>query len=338
MRKLDDISLKSYNTFHIDAQATHLTTIEEESELKEFLNHNRKAPLLILGAGSNVLFTKERLGNVLHVNWKGMTIIEDGEDSIEVRVAAGEVWHHFVLWALANNYGGVENLSLIPGKVGATPIQNIGAYGVEVKDVITYVNGIFIDTGEVFCFDNATCRFGYRDSIFKNELKGKIIITSVQFKLSKRNHKIRCDYGAIKQQLQKNHIAEPYTIQDVSKAVIEIRESKLPNPEIIGNAGSFFKNPEIDLESVEKLKNQYPQLVVYPIDGSRAKIPAAWLIEQCGWKGWRHADIGCHKDQALVLVNYGDGKGQDIFQLAQNIQKSVQERFNIHLEMEVNII
>ena len=274
---------------------------------------------------------------VVHLNIKGISIDRETANDVYITVNAGENWHEFVLWSLSQNYGGIENLSLIPGNVGTCPIQNIGAYGVEVKDVITKVEAIEIATQKLVSFSNEECNFGYRDSIFKNKKRGEYIITSVNFKLSKNKHVLNTSYGAINIELQNKNINSP-TIKDISDAVIAIRKSKLPDPKEIGNSGSFFKNPVISKNQFEELLKQYPNIPSYTVSKTEIKVPAGWLIEQSGFKGKRFGDYGVHEKQALVLVNYGNASGKDIFELAKKIQNVVKENFNIFLDIEVNII
>lgn len=330
----ENISLKKYNTFGIDVNAKRFVSVNSIAELREILSQEKD--IFILSGGSNMLLTKDIEKLVVHVNLKGKTIKKDW-NKLEITSAAGEDWHEFVLWCLQLNYGGLENLSLIPGNVGTSPIQNIGAYGVEVKDLITKVNGINIETNEPVEFTNADCKFGYRNSIFKNELKNKVIITSVTFKLTEEQHKLNTSYGAIETELATQGIKNP-TIQDVSNAVIKIRQSKLPDPKEIGNSGSFFKNPVIPLAQFDELKKQYPNIPSYPVSESEIKVPAGWLIEQAGFKGKRFGDYGVHEKQALVLVNYGNASGKDIHKLAMKIQQTIKITFGISLEIEVNII
>jgi len=330
--------LLDLNTFHMDVKATWFASFSSKAELRVLLADRRisEEPLLILGGGSNILFTEDFEGIVLKNNIKGIHIHEESDDSILVDVGAGENWHQFVLQAVDNGWAGIENLSLIPGSVGASPIQNIGAYGVEVKDVIATVEAVNIHSKESRQFNNQECQFGYRDSIFKRDEKGNWIITKVRFAL-KKNAVLNTTYGAIKDTLDKMGISSP-SIKDVSQAVISIRQSKLPDPAQIGNAGSFFKNPEISINQFHSIKENYPAIVSYPIDATKVKIPAGWLIETAGWKGKNFGTYGVHKDQALVLVNYGNADGNDIKKLAQSIKHSIWETFGIQLETEVNII
>jgi len=332
-----NISLKDYNTFGIDVLAEHFVSISNTSELKEVLSQNGFPKKLILGGGSNMLLTQNQNALVIHVNLKGISVEKEDDNYVYVRAQAGENWHEFVLWSLKHNYGGLENLSLIPGNVGTAPIQNIGAYGVELKDTFVSCDAIEVDTSETTSFTNEVCNFGYRNSIFKIEAKDKYVITSVILRLTKQNHKLKIDYGAIRSELASKKIANP-TIQDISKAVIAIRESKLPNPKEIGNSGSFFKNPVISSSKFEKLKENFSSIPSYPISDSEVKIPAGWLIETGGFKGKRFGNYGVHKKQALVLVNYGGAQGSDILKLSQLIQKTVLRLFDIAIEAEVNIL
>ena len=334
-----NVSLKSFNTFGINVKTAYFYEIKTVEELIVFLQENKKVlyePLLILGGGSNILFTKDFPGIVLRNNISGIQTIREDEDNAWVQVGAGKNWHTFVLHCIDLGYGGIENLSLIPGTVGAAPMQNIGAYGVEIKDVFEQLEAIHIETGELSYFTNNDCRFGYRESIFKNIYKDKFIITSVTLKLSKHPI-INTSYGAIEQTLQSMGITSP-GIQDVSNAVIHIRQSKLPDPAAIGNAGSFFKNPIIEKTVYENLKAEYPEIPGYEVSPHEMKVPAGWLIEQCGWKGKRFGDVGVHKNQALVLVNYGNAAGEAVKELAFTISASIAEKFSIELTPEVNII
>lgn len=335
MQIQNNISLKSYNTFGIDVKATRFVSVTSVYELKELLKSEKD--IFLISGGSNMLLTDDINKLVVHIDIRGISIDRENEKDVYLTVNAGEKWHEFVLWAISQNYGGVENLSLIPGNVGTCPIQNIGAYGVEVKDVITKVEAIDIVSQKLVTFSNKDCSFGYRDSIFKNGAKGKYVITSVSFKLSKKNHILNSSYGAINIELERNNITNP-TIKDISNAIITIRKSKLPDPKEIGNSGSFFKNPVISKSLFEKLLKEYPNIPSYIISETAIKVPAGWLIEQSGFKGKRFGDYGVHEKQALVLVNYANASGKDIFHLAQRIQKKVKENFNIFLDIEVNII
>lgn len=331
-----DISLKSYNTFGIDCRAKHFVSINNIESLKEVLNHDTFQSYLFLGGGSNMLLTQDIEALVIHLNIKGVTVVHENESHVHVRVNAGENWHDFVMWCLKHNYGGIENLSLIPGNVGTAPIQNIGAYGVELKDVMESCEALNTSSLNIEAFTKEDCQFEYRNSFFKKR-KGDFIVCNVTFKLTKKKHVLNTRYGAIREQLQKMNIDNP-TIQDISKAVIAIRQSKLPDPKDIGNSGSFFKNPVIELASFEKLKTNFPDIPGYIISEQEVKVPAGWLIEKAGFKGKRLGNYGVHKNQALVLVNYGGANGQDILKLAQLIQSTVNRIFGITIEAEVNII
>lgn len=335
MKIQQNISLKPYNTFGIDVKASQFVEITDKSQLKTVLEKNT-LPLLILGGGSNLLLTKDFDGLVIKNNIKGIDIVEEDSQSITLKVGAGENWHEFVMHCIANNYCGIENLSLIPGNVGASPMQNIGAYGVEVKDLITKVEALNLKDFSVKEFTNQECRFGYRTSVFKTSEKGNYFISSVTFKLSKTPN-LNTSYGAINNELQDRSITNP-TIKDVSDAVIAIRQSKLPNPSEIGNSGSFFKNPVVSVEVKNKILKDFENAPNYPQPDGTYKMAAGWLIEQCGWKGKMIGNYGVHDKQALVLVNHGGAKGSDIYQLSEDIIESVKDKFNITLEREVNII
>jgi UDP-N-acetylmuramate dehydrogenase len=303
--------------------------------LKDILSNNKE--IFILGGGSNMLLTQDISTLVVHINLKGREIIEENDDFAIVKAQAGENWHEFVLWCIDQNFGGIENLSLIPGNVGTTPIQNIGAYGVEIKDTMFSCEALNKKTLAIETFTNAQCKFEYRESVFKNELKDQYIITSVNFKLSKRNHNVSTTYGAIETELLHQNIKNP-SLKDVSNAVIAIRQSKLPDPKELGNSGSFFKNPIVSNEIYEKAKALHPEMPHYVVSETHVKVPAGWLIEQAGFKGKRFGDAGVHKNQALVLVNYGTATGAEIVALSQNIQQTILEQFGIAIEAEVNII
>ncbi|WP_308990554.1 UDP-N-acetylmuramate dehydrogenase [Mariniflexile litorale] len=337
MQIQQNISLKPFNTFGIDVMAHHFISVSTMEELKQILSLKEYPNKLILGGGSNMLLTKDFEGLVIHVNLKGIEIISEQTDFVLVKANAGENWHEFVLWCINNDFGGIENLSLIPGNVGTTPIQNIGAYGVEVKDTFVCCDAISIENLHTETFNKQDCHFDYRNSIFKNEAKGKYIVTSVTFKLTKQNHKLHINYGTITSQLEVMKITEP-TIQDISKAVIFIRESKLPNPKIIGNSGSFFKNPVISKTDYNKLLKNFEDMPSYSVSDNEVKVPAGWLIEKAGFKGKRFGDYGVHKNQALVLVNYGNAKGVDIYNLSLLIQETIKRLFGIYIEAEVNIL
>ena len=315
--------------------AKEFASIESKQDLAKILKTNL-SNLLVLGGGSNMLLTKDVDALVLHINIKGIEVVSVYENNVRVRVAAGENWHEFVSWCLDKNYGGVENLSLIPGNVGTAPIQNIGAYGVELKDTFISCEAMNIQTQELRAFTKEECDFGYRNSIFKEELKGQYIITSVIFELSSHQHTIKTNYGAIDSKLKNDGIENP-TIQDISKAVISIRNSKLPNPKVLGNSGSFFKNPVISCSEFELLKIQFPKIPYYKVSETNVKIPAGWLIETAGFKGKTFGNYGVHNKQALVLVNYGNASGKDILELSEKIQEAILIVFDIVLESEVNI-
>ena len=328
-----NISLKKYNTFGIDVVAKRFISVNSLEGLKQVIATEKD--IFLLGGGSNLLLTSDIEKLVVHINLKGIIVNDTANDVVYVTAEAGENWHEFVLWCISQNYGGLENLSLIPGNVGTSPIQNIGAYGVELKDIFHQLETIEIATGKIQTFNTEDCRFSYRNSIFKNELKGKYIITNVTFKLLKANHKINASYGAITTFLQ--HKKKP-TIKDISDAVIAIRKLKLPDPKEIGNSGSFFKNPVIDLKSFKILQKKYSEVPHYIVSNNQIKVPAGWLIEQCGFKGKRFGDAGVHAKQALVLVNFNNATGKEIYDLSKRIQKKVAAIFNIFLEVEVNVI
>jgi len=332
-----NISLKKHNTFGIEAFAKHFVSIYDIEDLKTILQLNEYKDRIILGGGSNMLLTKDLDALVMHINLKGISIVSEDDSSVIVKAKAGENWHEFVLWCIAHDFGGLENLSLIPGNVGTAPIQNIGAYGVELKDTFISCEALDIETLKTKTFSSSDCEFDYRNSIFKQGLKGQQIITSVTFKLSKQNHILHTNYGAIALQLEAMQIKKA-TIKDISEAVIAIRESKLPNPKDIGNSGSFFKNPVISIKKFEDLKLNFPEIPSYSISSDAIKIPAGWLIEKAGFKGKRFGNYGVHKKQALVLVNYGGAKGSDILKLSQTIQRTIKRIFHISIEAEVNIL
>lgn len=335
----ENVDLKALNTFGVRASARYYAKVESEDDLRALIDEPiyRANQKMVLGGGSNILFTRDYDGLIIHCQLQGHHLIDEDGVRVLVRGESGVTWHNFVTWALANDWGGIENLSLIPGTVGAAPIQNIGAYGVELADVVHEVRTIDLATGEVKVFDRQACRFGYRDSVFKKELKGKIFISSVTLTLSKIDHPLFTAYGSIRETLARQNITSP-TIQDVSRAVIEIRQSKLPDPKEIGNAGSFFKNPTITYDQYTLLQKQYNNIPGYPIDDQCIKIPAGWLIEQCGWKGKRINEVGVHAHQALVLVNHGQAEGAEVLALASKILESVKSTFGIALSPEVNIV
>lgn len=326
-------SLKKLHTFGLEVQAADYISVAHETELRKILplpkNH------LILGGGSNMLFTKDFEGLVIHNKIKGIEVVEENEEQVLVRVGGGEIWHELVLWAIEQNYAGLENLSLIPGSVGAAPIQNIGAYGVELKDVFDRLEAMNLETGVIETFGFEDCGFAYRESIFKGTLKGKYFITRVLLRLSKQAT-FNISYGAIQKVLEDTQ--SPLSIRSISNAVIQIRTQKLPDPKEIGNSGSFFKNPIVEIAVAKALQEKYPSIPVYPVNNDFNKLAAGWLIDQLGWKGYRKGDAGVHQHQALVLVNHGNATGEEIWALAKEIQASVQKEFGILLEPEVNII
>jgi UDP-N-acetylmuramate dehydrogenase len=328
-------SLKEFNTFGIDVLANNFNKAKNEDEILHFLIENKCNPL-ILGGGSNILFKNNINKPILKIEIKGIQITEENENSIYVSVGAGENWNDFVRWSLAKNYGGIENLSLIPGNVGSAPIQNIGAYGAELKDVFHSCRAISIDNKIIKTFNKDECNFTYRSSIFKEKLKNKYVISRVTFRLSKTNHVINSEYKPLKNLLNERGIITP-TIQDISKLVIEIRTNKLPDPKKIGNCGSFFKNPIISNLKFKNLFKKFNTIPNYKISKNEVKIPAAWLIEECGFKGKIEGKTGTHKKHALVIVNNGGASGEEIYKFSQNIKKSVLKKFNILLEEEVNI-
>lgn len=334
----ENYSLKKLNTFGIDASARYFTEFSNVDTVSEILSQplfsNKQK--LILGGGSNLLFTKNFDGIVLKNNIKGIEIVKEDANYYYIKAGAGEIWHDLVMHCITNNYAGLENLSLIPGRVGASPMQNIGAYGVEIKDYFFELEAMHITDKNIHSFTNVDCKFGYRESIFKQEFKNQFIITSVTYKLLK-NPVFNINYGAIQKELEEMKIQE-LNIQAISKAVCNIRRSKLPDPGVIGNAGSFFKNPEVVQEKYQALKNEFPAIIAYQLDNGNVKLAAGWLIEQCGWKGKTFGDAGVHKLQALVLVNYNHAKGEEIYNLSQKIMDSVKGKFGVQLEREVNII
>ena len=332
----NNISLKAFNTFGIDVNSKRFAQFSNTEELSTILSERNDDPLLILGGGSNILLTQDFEGLVLKNEIKGYEIIEEDEEKVLVKAGSGEVWHEFVLQNIENNFGGTENLSLIPGSVGASPMQNIGAYGVEIKDVFVELEAYHIKTGEIHTFNHSDCQFGYRESVFKREKKGEYIIISVTYRLTKK-HTVNVVYGAILEELQNKGISEP-TIKSVSNAIIAIRSSKLPDPKELGNAGSFFKNPVVDVSILNEIKKKQPTVPNYPAPNGQVKMAAGWLIEKAGWKGTRIENCGVHKNQALVLVNYGGSTGQEILDLSSKIITDVEMKFGLRLEREVNII
>jgi UDP-N-acetylmuramate dehydrogenase len=336
MQVLENISLKPYNTFGMAAKAKYFVSFNTITELKEALSFKPETLNLVLGGGSNILLIKDVDGLVLKNNISGIELISEDEEYYYVKAGAGENWHQFALHCISNNWAGVENLSLIPGNVGASPMQNIGAYGVEIENLFWQLEAWHIQDKKMIVFSKADCAFGYRESIFKRKYKGQFVIVNVTYRLRKQPV-FNTSYGAIEQELEQMKVTK-LSIKAISDAVIRIRSSKLPNPAEIGNAGSFFKNPEISAEQFEALKRQFPSLVGYIIPGGNVKLAAGWLIEQCGWKGFRRGDAGCHAKQALVLVNYGNAGGNEIYDLSGEILKSVNDKFGVGLEREVNIL
>ena len=327
-------SLKAFNTFGIDQTAENFVAVESTEELKEALNLAQFEQKFILGGGSNLLLTQPIKGLCIHIALKGINVIREDDKTVIVEAMAGENWHDFVCWTLEQGYGGLENLSLIPGNVGTSPIQNIGAYGVELKDVFKSCTAFERHNLTQRTFTHEDAQFGYRSSFFKTTGKGQYVIFAVQFRLTKKGHVINTSYGAIKEALGNKES----TPQNIAHAVISIRQSKLPNPAELGNSGSFFKNPVISKAQFDQLLTTFPKLPYYPQENGEVKIPAGWLIDQLDFKGKRIGDAGVHKNQALVLVNYGNASGQEILALAQKIQAAVKESFNISLEAEVNIL
>ena len=332
-----NFSLKKFNTFGIEAFANEFVAVRSIADLTTILTENKAKKKFILGGGSNMLLTKNIDALVIHIDIKGKKISSQDDDFVFIECQAGENWHEFVLWTINQDFGGLENMSLIPGNVGTTPIQNIGAYGTEIKDTFVSCAALNIENQEIRTFAVEECNFGYRESVFKNELKNQYIITSVVFKLTKQNHKINISYGDIKSELDKKNIEIPSLI-NVSNAVIAIRQSKLPDPKILGNSGSFFKNPILLKSQFDPIHKKFPEMKFYEISETEVKVPAGWLIEQAGFKGKRFGDAGIHEKQALVLVNYGNATGQEILNVSKNVQKTVFEKFGINIEAEVNVI
>lgn len=336
MKILHNISLLPYNTFGIDVSAKKMFVIEEKSELSKLKDSGfNKTNFYILSGGSNVLFTKDYNGSLIHPVFKGIEKIKETESHVWIKVNAGEVWDDFIEFCVLNSYGGIENLSLIPGNCGTAPVQNIGAFGVEVKDTIEEVEIFNINTGEFSILNNQDCEFGYRSSIFKNKLKHSWLIVSTTYKLTVKDHVYNIHYGNIKQEL--NNFNE-INLKTIRQCVINIRSAKLPDPKQIGNAGSFFKNPVVDKAKAEEIKKQYPDVPMFDVSVKKTKLAAGWLIEKCGWKGKKSGNAGVHDKQALVIVNYGKAEGYEIINLSKEIQASVFDNFNIHLEPEVNFL
>jgi UDP-N-acetylmuramate dehydrogenase len=338
MEIIHNYSLKRLNTFAVNAIAKVFVDIKGEDELIEILSDTnlKNYRKFILGGGSNILFTKDFDGLVIKNSVPGIEIISADENTVTMESGAGEIWNDLVTFCVNRNFGGIENLALIPGTVGAAPVQNIGAYGEELSETFISLDGISMDSSEKVVFNKDDCRFGYRNSIFKNELKNKFIITKVRLRLNK-NPKIKTDYGNVMDELEKTSKTR-FSIKDISEVISKIRREKLPDPAVIGNAGSFFKNPEIEPDHYDLLRKQFPDLKGFPADGGRIKLSAAWLIDKAGWKGFRKGNTGTHINHALVIVNYGDATGEEILHFAKEIKKSIYEKYNVILEEEVNII
>lgn len=333
------VDLSPYNTLGVSATASKFIDIHSKNELLKLFEEGffHKFPPFVLGGGSNILFLDHPSQPILKVSIQGKEIIQKNPNHVKVKVGAGENWHQFVTWAIEHNYGGVENLALIPGTVGAAPIQNIGAYGVEFEQVFDSLELFDMRDGTFKTFDHQACKFGYRDSVFKQELKGEVIVTSVTLKLTTENHDIEDSYRSLQTYLTEKGVENP-SIEDIYKAVIDIRTAKLPDPTLIGNAGSFFKNPVVSTAQFEKLQNRFPEMPYYKLDDQEVKIPAGWLIEKTGWKGKRVGDVGTYENQALVIVNHGNATGSEILSFSKQIQESVEDEFDIQLVPEVNIV
>lgn len=330
-------SLKSYNTFKINAQASDLSNFASLEQLEQLLaDKDDTQPLLVLGGGSNILFTRDFEGLIIKNEITEKQLVREDNDYYFIKAGAGENWHRFVLYCLENNYYGIENLSLIPGCIGASPIQNIGAYGVEIKDVFHELEAYDLVEKRTRIFQHDECAFGYRDSVFKQHFRNRFVILNVTYRLN-RQPAIHTSYGAVEQELEKMGVTAP-SPKAISDAIIRIRSSKLPDPAIIGNAGSFFKNPVVPQALFDNIKTTHPSIPGFPAAPGHTKVPAGWLIEQCGWKGYRKGDAGCYDKQALVLVNYGNATGKEIYNLSEEIIQSVINQFGIQLEREVNII
>jgi UDP-N-acetylmuramate dehydrogenase len=340
MQIQENISLRPFHTFGLDVSSRYFANFRSIADLQEILKSGltteMKLPIMILGGGSNLLFTRNFDGIVLKNEILGIEKIKDDDDHVYLRVGAGENWHKFVMFCVENGYAGVENLSLIPGCVGASPMQNIGAYGVELREVFHELTAFHLQEQSNYTFRLSDCEFGYRDSIFKNKYRDQFVISYVTFRLNKKPT-LNTSYGAIEQELQSMGVSD-VDIRAISQAVINIRTSKLPDPAVTGNAGSFFKNPSVTEEVFAKLKNQFPEIPGYKNEDGTTKLAAGWLIEQCGWKGHRAGDAGVHPKQALVLVNYGNATGEEIFRLSSDIAASVLEKFGVVLEREVNVV
>ncbi|HPQ07756.1 MAG TPA: UDP-N-acetylmuramate dehydrogenase [Bacteroidia bacterium] len=337
MKIFENFSLKNHNTFHLDVYAKKCVILENTDELKTLDQIIGNDKFLILGGGSNVLFVNDFDGVIIKNEIKGKEIIDENDEYVNVKIKSGEVWHEMVMWSVKNNWNGIENLALIPGTVGAAPVQNIGAYGVEVKDVLQNVSIYNFETKKIEVLNNDQCKFSYRNSIFKNELKGKFFILEIVLQLRKKNHIYHTSYGTINTELEKRNIKE-INPQIIAEIVMDIRKSKLPDPEKIGNAGSFFKNPEVSKNKYHELKNRYSDIVAYPVENGNYKLAAGWMIEHCGLKGYEYKGAAVHDKQALVLVNKNNASGKDILELAKIIIQKVFDKFAVKLEPEVNII
>jgi UDP-N-acetylmuramate dehydrogenase len=333
-----NVDLQPYNTLNVSVKTRYFAAVGTEEELRQILMHPGSSGLqiLILGGGSNMLFVDDFDGLVIKVDITGREIIQEDEEHVWLKIGGGENWHETVRYCIEKGWGGIENLSLIPGTVGGAPIQNIGAYGVELEEVFEYLEGMDIEGRQIRKYSRENCEFGYRDSIFKGELRGIVIVTRVVLKLSK-NPELNTSYGSIQDELEERDIDNP-TIKDISDIIIDIRNSKLPDPQSLGNAGSFFKNPVVDQEVYEDIKQEYSEVPGYSMEDSKIKIPAAWLIEETGWKGKVIGNTGTYEQQALVIVNHGGATGKEIWDLAQQIQDAVEREFGIELVPEVNII
>ena len=337
MQKKKIISLKDFNSFGLDVSSTDFNIANSEQDIINFLKKINFESPIVLGGGTNMLFKTNIEKSILMIQIKGIKVLNESSEHIQISVGAGEVWNNLVDWCVNKNYGGFENLSLIPGNVGSAPIQNIGAYGVELKDTFVSCRAISTDTGSLKIFKNKECNFSYRSSIFKEDLKDKYIISSVTFKLTKKNHKLNYSYDPLKNHLIDNNIDHP-SIKDISKSVKKIRSSRLPDPKIIGNCGSFFKNPIINKLEFEKVQEKAKNIPHYIISKNEIKIPAAWLIEKCGFKGILEGNTGTHDKHALIIINRGKASGNEIFNFSQKIKNTVLKKFNILLDEEVNII
>jgi UDP-N-acetylmuramate dehydrogenase len=336
MQIQSNFSLKPYNTFGIDAKAKYFSSFSGIEQLKELLDHSQQVATFILGGGSNILFTKDFDGHVLKNDIRGIAKINEDDEYVYVKVGAGENWHQFVLFCIQNSWQGIENLSLIPGNVGASPMQNIGAYGVEIKEVFLELDAFYLRDKSVHKFNLADCEFGYRESVFKSKYKDQFVILDVTYRLNKIP-RYNTSYGAVEKELQRMKVTD-LSIAAISQAIINIRTSKLPDPAVIGNAGSFFKNPSVPKDKFGKLKTEFHDVVGYENSDGTIKLAAGWLIEQCGWKGFRRGDAGCYVKQALVLVNYGNASGKEIYDLSEEVFQSVKNKFGVELEREVNTI